>query len=247
MTRKKFTGEGVYWLSKGQMEPYRLWFEYLKLAHRDGTVDVDQQFYADWGDVQNADFDDWWKANWKHLFAAPPSTGRLSSLADCRAALEDNTSILVRVSLTETAAMRMKGFRQAVDEALADRRIEASAGARFTLTDSDNFRAQDVRILLRFYGSLLDNNGNIDAACRQVVGWRAGRRSIFLPGAFMNYVTLLDTIASGRWGGSKSQLQAIEGSKGSTYDSIRRAMKRYETNARKIAKNVAKGEFPGRY
>jgi hypothetical protein len=54
-------------------EAFRLWFEYLRVAHNSPNCDVQKAlirskpFYAPWGNVLNVKFDDWWKEK-SHLF-----------------------------------------------------------------------------------------------------------------------------------------------------------------------------------
>jgi hypothetical protein len=50
-------------------EPYRLWFEFLKLALKDKTLTVDEDFYKPWGSVTDVDFDAWWASHWQDLFS----------------------------------------------------------------------------------------------------------------------------------------------------------------------------------
>ena len=38
---EKWSGDGTYYLPARQVEPYRLWFEFLKQAHRDQDLQVD--------------------------------------------------------------------------------------------------------------------------------------------------------------------------------------------------------------
>ena len=60
-----------YWQIKSRKQHIRLWFEFLKLAHQDPTLQENlkksAEFYAPWGDVANTLFDPWW-AEHKHLF-----------------------------------------------------------------------------------------------------------------------------------------------------------------------------------
>jgi hypothetical protein len=55
-------------------EAYRLWFEYLRVAHTDPREEVQEalrrskDFYEPWGDITNAKFDEWWKEK-RLLFA----------------------------------------------------------------------------------------------------------------------------------------------------------------------------------
>ena len=56
---------------KSNTQLYRLWFEFLKMAHKEDDLTNDLKasspYYADWGDVQNQLFDPWWKDH-KQLF-----------------------------------------------------------------------------------------------------------------------------------------------------------------------------------
>jgi hypothetical protein len=54
-------------------EPYRLWFEYLRVAHASKDAKVKEALrrtadsYKLWGDVVTVKFDEWWKTH-GHLF-----------------------------------------------------------------------------------------------------------------------------------------------------------------------------------
>ena len=56
---------------KSNKQLYRLWFEFLKMAHKEDDLTNDLKasspYYADWGDVRNQLFDPWWKDH-KQLF-----------------------------------------------------------------------------------------------------------------------------------------------------------------------------------
>ena len=58
--------DGPYVLPGG-IEPYRLWFEWLKLATHDEDVRVGEK-YSQWGAIWNQSFDDWFEPNWRELF-----------------------------------------------------------------------------------------------------------------------------------------------------------------------------------
>ena len=66
--RKRWRGDEEHRLPAQKIEPYRLWFEFLKLASRDPEIQIDKRFYQRWGSV-DADFDDWWSAHWRDLFS----------------------------------------------------------------------------------------------------------------------------------------------------------------------------------
>ena len=69
MNRRKFKGDDEYRLPAHQIEPYRLWFEFLKLAKRDPSIKIKSSIYRSWGNIEEADFRIWWEDNWRKLFA----------------------------------------------------------------------------------------------------------------------------------------------------------------------------------
>ena len=56
---------------KSNKQLYRLWFEFLKMSHKEpnlsDNLEVAAEYYADWGNVRDQLFDPWWKTH-KHLF-----------------------------------------------------------------------------------------------------------------------------------------------------------------------------------
>ena len=66
--RKRWRGDDEHRLPAQKVEPYRLWFEFLKLASKDPEIQIDKRFYQRWGSF-DADFDDWWSAHWRDLFS----------------------------------------------------------------------------------------------------------------------------------------------------------------------------------
>ena len=43
------------------------WYKFLQIAIQENRK-INRQFYGRWGNL-NLKFDEWWKKNWKHLFA----------------------------------------------------------------------------------------------------------------------------------------------------------------------------------
>ena len=68
-SRRRWRGDEEHRLPAQKVEPYRLWFEFLKLASKDPEIQIDKRFYQRWGSVDAADFDDWWSAHWRDLFS----------------------------------------------------------------------------------------------------------------------------------------------------------------------------------
>ena len=62
-----------YWIPH-RKRVYHLWFSFLQLCERDSSRIVDWKKYEGWGGsnlVLGSKFDDWWRDNWKELFATP--------------------------------------------------------------------------------------------------------------------------------------------------------------------------------
>ena len=57
---ERWSGDGRYYLAARSVEAYRLWFEFLKQAHRDEDIEVDYEFYADWENFWDKSFSEWW-------------------------------------------------------------------------------------------------------------------------------------------------------------------------------------------
>ena len=114
MAPKRFAGDANSRLPKGMKEPYRLWFEFLKLALRIPGIRVDRSHYQPWGDVEGEDFDKWWAKNWSELFAIHAPTRVLTTLDQAERALRDPTVALLRVSLTETKKRRLEDVTDAL-------------------------------------------------------------------------------------------------------------------------------------
>ena len=66
---EKWKGDQSYLLPALQVEPYRLWFEFLKLAEQDVSLTVSRPIYKSWGEYRNTDFKSWWREHWRTLFA----------------------------------------------------------------------------------------------------------------------------------------------------------------------------------
>ena len=118
MARHEFSGDPQYRLPKGKVEPYRLWFEYLKVALRHPEVQVDVDLYRDWNGARDVEFENWWSDHWRKLFATKAETAVIETIEECSAALDDPRFAVVRVSLTGTKKRRMKD----VEDALAGRK-----------------------------------------------------------------------------------------------------------------------------
>ena len=83
MAIKAFSGDLVDELPRGKIEPYRLWFEYLKFALKTQPGRVNRKFYESWGNVETEDFDEWFKQNWKKEGSTAAWSREKVSLSPC--------------------------------------------------------------------------------------------------------------------------------------------------------------------
>ena len=130
-----------------EREAYRLWFEYLKLAHSSADPEVKRalaaraDFYEPWGDVTGVRFDDWWRDH-GHLFEERRQVRRLAR----RQAPSDPDAIAIEVPLTPSMLTIMRQVRAVVREAREGRvrgarRTRPAATYRLTEGAEPRFRA----------------------------------------------------------------------------------------------------------
>ncbi len=154
---KAFSGDGTYVLPARKVEPYRLWFEFLKLALKDPDIKVDKRVYKSWGDVENLSFDKWWSANWRNLFAV--ETGirlmeRDESLGNT------NSSVAIKVPLSLDPNTALKELKELLHEQGIGNREAPRVRGKFALSDGSKQgfekRMNTARCMLRLYGYWLN-------------------------------------------------------------------------------------------
>jgi hypothetical protein len=258
---KNWAGDGVYVLPARKVEPYRLWFEYLKLAYQDPDIKVDKRIYKSWGDVENLKFDDWWSDYWRDLFAV--ETG-IRVMERDETIGNSNSAIAIRVPLSLDANTAIQELRELLFENGIGNREAPRVKGKFALTEGSvqGFEKQmnSARCMLRLYGYWLkhekaDKRKRIEKAAIEYYDWMMdwddqivskgwNRPRPYKPGSFRTYVEYVRAKQPGkrahRGGGAAYKA-------GQSVDDARRQVARYIRKARKIAENVAAGEFPGKY
>ena len=107
---KKWSGDGTYYLPARQVEPYRLWFEFLKQAHRDPVIEVNYEHYEEWGNFWDQEFGDWWSgATWRSLFAVDAGV-RVFDFDDTPS--DDENALLVRLPLNKDPKQTLKDIEE---------------------------------------------------------------------------------------------------------------------------------------
>lgn len=248
----RWKGDGEFMLPAGSVEPYRLWFEYLKLASTDPEVTINPTVYAEWGDYHDQTFSKWWKDHWRSHFAV---RNRVELL---------NAGTLVPTGLdTITLNIPLSGHSDDVLAQVAaflDREgVNLKGQGRFALSlgYEHGFLKQldKARRYLRLYSYWLRHSDTtsrkrIERAAKDYVRWYEGweakikagsrRRVTPIPYFYKVFVAYLDS------GGRKSGISQVMSAEGNV-ENARRQIVRDVRIARKLAENVAGGVFPGVY
>ena len=247
--RHKYFGDDTHLLPAGMIEPYRLWFEFLKLALDDKKLQVDKKFYAKWSDVKNADFRKWWDAHWKELFGVPldvieVKTNDVSEhISKGRLVVSIQPAAPIQQTLKQMKIlMKARGARAGHKDAKNKRRGQFAISAGAEIKRKNMQQALKVYELSFKYG---DDRVKIASAYldwakawnEKVVsrGWK--RDKILVP-------PYLDTFLKQQTG-QPWDTGVYHG--GNSPESNRKKVARLIARAHKIAANVARGEFPGKY
>ena len=268
--RQLFWGDGYYVLPTNEKEPYRLWFEWLKLAQRDSEVCFTDNRYDAWGDVQDTPFEDWWDENWRTLFGM---TAGVRELLPRQVVPQGNGFVILFVPLTGTRDKIGYQVAQIVAEhPQFEETGERPAPPPFNLSDSKGQKAPTKRLsngflksltqsrrYLRLYQLWLEHGTNdkderLELATRAFVLWHQEHpdEAIGSVGQLNENYKVYDAFLRERDLGSRGNMttftrdnslnpNAVTAAK--AHDEVARDLKR----ARNIAKNLAKGQFPGDY
>ena len=259
--RQRWSGDGEFVLPAGFVEPYRLWFEYLKSAYADETIEVDHEHYAAWGDVQGLSFKLWWGKNWRAIFAVK---SRKVAVVDGDLKSEPD-SLLLRVPLSGSTDALLKQVRSILAKhEIVDGGVASEGQGQFKLADGyqKGFlnNLDRTRRYLRLYQFWLrhadkDRMKRLDAAARDFYNWGEQRKAklasqnwtkprpyVDVPIFYKVYVAWLDAKRSGRQR-QKDLLIQDRFEMGNVRDA-RRMITRDIARARTIAGSTAKGIFP---
>lgn len=256
MARKSFEGDRGEVLPRRKIEPYRLWFEYLKTALGDPAVTIDHSIYEPWGDVRTADFDDWWATHWRSLFAEPATqVSVVGSSSEAASALADETQVLIRVPLNSLSKVRIAEVEQIVKSELKKRPglRRSRPKAPFAIRAKRTIRRDVLRGMLRLYQLYLKHGKDLDPAAVEYYTWSTewnvtvrtkgwDRPLVYVPPQLPEYVRAIEEVSAPA---SASQRRANR--RRSKYDELRPKIRRYVLRAERVARNVGKGVFPGEF
>jgi hypothetical protein len=243
---KQWSGDGTYYLPARQVEPYRLWFEFLKLAHTDPDVSVNYDHYADWGDFYDQSFTGWWSGpTWRTLFAVDAG---VRVLGDDELVFNDQTRLTVRLPLTKDPKEVLRDVAELLEQHGATDLLHAIPQGKFGLTAGyeKGFLKYlpQARLMLRLYRIWLshrdiEGKGRVGQTAVDFVNWAKPRDEMIKIRKYKLERPLIPYAVS------EFASDVIKGEYPD--DNHRRAFLRYLKKAKTLAENAASGSFPGKW
>lgn len=243
---KRWSGDGTYYLPARQVEPYRLWFEFLKLAHTDPDVAIDYEHYSDWGSFYEQDFDDWWsEAPWWKLFAVDVG---VRILEHNEVVKNEKNALILRIPLSKNPKEVLLDVAKLLEMHGATNLLGEMPQGMYALTNGyeKGFLKYlpQVRLMLRLYRIWLSNKdidrkGRVAQTAVDFVNWAKPRDEMIRTRKYNLGRPLIPFSVS------EFAADVIKGEYPD--DNHRRAFLRYLKKARSLANNAAAGSFPGRW
>lgn len=245
--RTKWSGDNSYHLPARQMEPYRLWYEFVRQAHRDSELNVDYEFYREWGDIWGKSFNDWWEeGTWRTLFAV---SAKVRVLDERQAIKNDQQSIIVSLPLGKEISETLRDVKELLEGYNAGKVLASAPQVRFSLSDGYEkafLKYTDrANLMLRLYRTWLDNaafdkQGRINKTAVEFYTWAKDRDEMIREN---NYKLARPMFPFS----IRTFAEALIAGEDTAGSNERRQFMRYLQKARSLARNAARGEFPGRY
>lgn len=244
---EKWSGDSRYYLPARQVEPYRLWFEFLKLAHTDPAIEVDYDHYADWGPFWDVSFNEWWSGErWRALFAVDAA---VRVLEDGEFIKSDCQAIIVRLPLSKDPRETLRDVQQLLQQHEAGVKFDQVTSGKFALSEgydkaflkylsSVNFMLRLYRIWLK--NADLDKKGRVGQTAVEFYVWAKARKKLILERGYKYTQPLFPHSVS-------VLVEGIMEGDAMTGSNERRQFMRYLKKAKTLARNAAEGTFPGKY
>ena len=222
---------------KSNKQLYRLWFEFLKMAHKEphlaDNLKTSAEYYADWGDVRDQLFDPWWKTR-KYLFG----TTYVQEVERVTAA--DNV-MYVAIPLNQPASRSITDVKALIEDKQKAKLIEqgqdpetvkslSAAFGKYSFTQGVEIRGKVLYEIQLIYGIWQDMGKpavNTEFATEVVDRLRARPRSKWTP-----YLLQIDPMPD-----KKGNLRYDEGQI--------RQVRRYLKKGYAVCEAVSKTDFPG--
>ena len=223
---------------KSNKQLYRLWFEFLKMAHKEhdlaGNLAASSDYYADWGNVRKKLFDPWWKEH-KHLFGT-------TYVQEVERVIAADNVMYVAIPLNQPASRSVADVKALIEDKQRARLIEqgqdpetakslSAAFGKYSFTQGVEIRGKVLYEIQLIYGIWQDMGKpavNTAFITEVVNRLRARPRSKWTP-----YLLQIDPMPD-----KKGNLRYDEGQI--------RQVRRYLKKGYAVCEAVSKGEFPGR-
>jgi hypothetical protein len=214
--------------SDPRKELYRLWFEFLRRAVAEGTP-VDELFYAEWMPIDGLSFDQWWRV------FRPKLSYPEAKVVDAGHTCAEGTFLIAVPRDTNRVAV-LKQIRAILDAELSGK-VRHTYG-RYVPTANSNIKYASFRLMLHCY----DAEQSKDSKGRKV------SRTDRVLKVVDRYKKIEQKYSVGRRRIDKLPKSLnTDRAVGVGTDDIVRNYYRSVQRARRIIKNVASGEFPGKY
>jgi len=125
-------------------EPYRLWFQFLKLALQNKEFTVKKAKYAEWGDVENVAFDKWWREKGSKLICLGNNGVHVTTAATCDTDLYHLVAIPRTISPTAARDQVLKLMMELGA-------VEGGISHKWKLTKGSELKVKSVRAYLHTY------------------------------------------------------------------------------------------------
>lgn len=223
---------------KSNKQLYRLWFEFLKMAHREpdlqASLAASSDFYAPWGDVRDQLFDPWWKDH-KQLF------GQLYVSEADRVTGADNV-LYVAIPLNQPASRSIANVKELIENKQRQRLLEqgidpeavkslSAAFGQYSFTQGIEIRGRvlyEIQLMYGIWQELGKPAVNSDYIQEVVTRLRSRPRSKWTP-----YLLQIDPMPD-----KKGNLRYDEGQI--------RQVRRYLKKGYSVCQAVSTSEFPGK-
>jgi hypothetical protein len=218
-------------------EAYRLWFEFLKLAHSIQSPKVraslarSAKLYEGWGDIRNEEFHAWWTKH-AELFEERFTVRKLVNGETPR----DLTALIVEIPLNIAQTTALKSVKVIMRNEVAaraksptNRKKRSIHTSDFYITEGTEPKLAAIREMLTVYRDIYLKNPNLK-----------GRKR--LQAVHDHYLSR----KSKKWKRIPTSLMA-DINDDARVATVLRTISRYISNAEAILMNVANGTFPGPY
>ena len=222
-------------------EGVRLWFEFVKRAHADKAVRVNEAFYKAWDNYPNQKFNEWWQLHSEALFPRNKVELVQRYLSDT-----EHVKVTVPMSLTPTdAANQLREVLMLHYKAIGH---VPRAHRSFALTEGVEVRISAFRAYLHTYD------------CHQQLLIARGGEGVVPAKELLAGVRIFYSARTLRWQATKRKVEALPMALAGdfTYDSATktvtspkhddtaiRNIRRYLQIAQRLVENAGKGVFPG--